>query len=204
MRRSLPVLIWLSLLAMPAAAQSSYEMGGFVGFTPSASLDRSAAQLDGTSVDGGVIFGIDGAAFLSQHFGVEAEWAQQSSGFSFETRQQAADTSVRLYDITVAHLHAHAVYRFGEAAAKMRPFVFGGGGATFFSAHDLESETKMSLALGGGLIYAVSPAIAIEGRFGYRPIMMNDSAAGDFCDAFGYCQSTLQQFDFLGGVKIRF
>ena len=34
--------------------------------------------------------------------------------------------------------------------------------------------------------------------------MMNDRDAGDFCDAFGYCQSTLQQFDFLGGVKIRF
>ena len=203
MRRSLAVSIVLLLLAVPAAAQS-FEMGGFVGFTPSASLDRSAAHLDGTSIDGGVIFGIDGAALLSDHWGIEGEWAQQSSGFSFDTREQAADTNVHLYDINIAHLHAHALYRFGEAAAKMRPFVFAGGGASFFSAHDLESETKMSLAFGGGVIYALSHAIAIEGRFGYRPIMMNDSEAGDFCDAFGYCQSTLQQFDFLGGVKIRF
>lgn len=203
MKRGLAVAFLMLSLAGPAAAQS-FEMGGLVGFTPSASLDRHAAQLEGTSIDGGVTFGIDGAAFLTQHFGVEAEWAQQFSGFSFETKQQTAETSVRLYDITIAHLHAHAVYRFGDGAAKMRPFVFGGGGATFFSAHDLESETKMSFALGGGVIYALSQAVAIEGRVGFRPIMMNDGSAGDFCDAFGYCQSTLQQFDFLGGVKIRF
>jgi opacity protein-like surface antigen len=203
MRRSIAAAIALLFLAVPASAQS-FEMGGLVGFTPSASLDRHAAQLDGTSIDGGVTFGIDGAAFFSQHFGVEGEWAQQFSGFSFETKQQTGDTSVRLYDITIAHLHAHAVYRFGDSAATMRPFVFGGGGATFFSAHDLETETKMSLGFGGGLIYALSQAIAIEGRVAYRPIMMKDSSAGDFCDAFGYCQSTLQQFDFLGGVKIRF
>jgi hypothetical protein len=203
MRRSFAVAFALLLLSVPAAAQS-FELGGLVGFTPSASLDRHATQLEGTSIDGGVMFGIDGAAFLSPHWGIEGEWGQQFSGFSFETRQQTAETSVRLYDITIAHLHANAVYRFGNVAAKMRPFVFGGGGATFFSAHDLETETKMSLGFGGGLLYAVSQAIAIEGRVGYRPIMMNDSSAGDFCDAFGYCQSTLQQFDFLGGVKIRF
>ena len=203
MSRSLAAALLLLVVSVPAAAQS-FEMGGRVGFTPSASLDRHAAQLDGTAIDGGVIFGIDGAAFVSEHWGIEAEWAQQFSGFSFDTSQGTGDTSVRLYDITVGHLHVHGVYRFGSAAAKTRPFVFGGGGATFLSAHDLESETKLSFALGGGVLYALSQAIAIEGRVGYRPIMMNDSSAGDFCDAFGYCQSTLQQFDFLAGVKIRF
>jgi len=203
MSRSFAVATVLLVLSVPAAAQS-FEMGGLIGFTPSASLDRHAAQLEGTSIDGGVMFGIDGAALLSRHWGIEGEWAQQFSAFSFETRQQTAETSVRLYGITIAHLHAHAVYRFGDAAAKVRPFLFGGGGATFFSAHDLETETKMSLGFGGGLLYAVSQAIAVEGRVGYRPIMMNDTSAGDFCDAFGYCQSTLQQFDFLGGVRIRF
>ena len=75
---------------------------------------------------------------------------------------------------------------------------------TFLSAHDLETESKPSLGMGGGLVYAVSRSIGIEARGVYRPTMMNDSEAGDFCDAFGYCQSTLQQFDFLGGIKIRF
>jgi hypothetical protein len=203
MRRSLAAALMVLLTSLPAAAQS-FDVGGLVGFTPSASLERHAAQLEGTSIDGGVTFAIQAATFLSDHWGVEAEWAQQFSGFSFETRGNGSSTDVRLYDINLTHLHGYAVYRFGDTAAKWRPFVFGGGGVSFFSARDLETESKPSLGMGGGVIYAVSRSIAIEARGVYRPTMMNDSEAGDFCDAFGYCQSTLQQFDFLGGVKIRF
>ena len=56
-----------------------------------------------------------------------------------------------LYDIGIANIHGYALYRFGDAAAKARPFVFGGGGMTLLSARDLESETKLSFGLGGGL-----------------------------------------------------
>lgn len=74
----------------------------------------------------------------------------------------------------------------------------------FFWARDLESETKLSFNLGGGLSYSVSRTMAIEGRATYKPTMMNDRAAGDFCDAFGFCQSALQQFEIAGGVRFRF
>jgi opacity protein-like surface antigen len=203
MRRSLLVAMALAVMAVPAAAQS-FELGGLVGFTPSAPLDRQAPQFEGTSIDGGLTFGINAATLLSEHWGIEGEWVQQFSGFAFETRESGSSADVRLYDITIGHIHGYAVYRFGNAAAKVRPFAFGGGGMTLFSARDLETESKASLGMGGGVVYAVSRSIAIEARGVYRPTMMNDSEAGDFCDAFGYCQSTLQQFDFLGGVRIRF
>ena len=74
----------------------------------------------------------------------------------------------------------------------------------FLWARDLESETKLSFGLGGGLSYFVSRSLALEGRATYKPTMMNDSEAGDFCDAFGFCQSTLQQFEFAAGVRFRF
>lgn len=199
MMRTIVAGVIAALIATPAAAQST-ELGMTAGFTPAASLDRHAPELEGASLDGGATFSINAARFLSEHWGIGVEWAQQFSGFVIET----AGEETTLYDMSIAHLHGYAIYRFGDAAAKVRPFAFGGAGTKFLWAHDLESETKLSFGLGGGLMYFVSQSLAFEGRATYKPTMMNDSEAGDFCDAFGFCQSTLQQFEFAAGVRFRF
>ena len=199
MMRTIIAGVIAALIAIPAAAQST-ELGMMAGFTPAVSLDRHAPELEGVGLDGGVTFSINGARFLGEHWGVGVEWAQQFSAFAIET----ADTDTTLYDMSIAQFHGYAVYRFGGAAAKMRPFAFGGAGTTFLWARDLESETKLSFRLGGGLAYFVSQSLAIEGRVSYKPTMMNDSDAAEFCDPFGFCQSTLQQFEFAAGVKFRF
>ena len=74
----------------------------------------------------------------------------------------------------------------------------------FDAVHDLETEHKLSFVLGGGLSYFLAKSLALEGRFAYKPTVMNDGDAGDFCDAFGYCQSALRQFELMGGVRFRF
>jgi len=199
MIRTIIAAVIATLIAIPAAAQSS-ELGMMAGFTPAASLDRHAPELEAASVDGGVTFSVSGTKFLSEHWGVGAEWGQQLSGFVIET----ADAGATLYDIGIGHVHGYALYRFGDAAAKVRPFAVGGAGATFLWARDLESETKLSFRLGGGLSYFVSRNVAIDGRVTYKPTMMSDSDAGDFCDPFGFCQSVLQQFEFAAGVRFRF
>jgi opacity protein-like surface antigen len=199
MMRACAVAIIVALIAIPAAAQTT-EIGAVAGFTPSASLDRHADELQGVSLDGGVTFALSVTRFLSDRWGVGVEWGQQFSGFSIDT----GDTSVRLYDMGIGRFHGFAVYRFAEAAARTRPFVFAGAGAKFLWAHDLGSETKPSLALGGGLAYAVARSLALEGRVTYTPTLMNDRSAEDFCDAFGFCQSTLQQFELMGGIRFRF
>ena len=80
MMRTIVAGVVAALIAVPAAAQST-ELGMMAGFTPAASLDRHAPELDGVSLDGGVTFSISGARFLSEHWGVGVEWAQQLSGF---------------------------------------------------------------------------------------------------------------------------
>ena len=82
-------------------------------------------------------------------------------GFRDSKRAERRST---LYDIDIATLHGSAIYRFGSADAKVRPFAFGGAGIKYFSAPDLETETKLSFGLGGGLSYFVSRGLAIEGR----------------------------------------
>jgi hypothetical protein len=34
--------------------------------------------------------------------------------------------------------------------------------------------------------------------------MLNDEESGDFCVPFGFCQGTLSQIEFAGGVVLRF
>jgi len=106
--------------------------------------------------------------------------------------------------MTAQQLHGDVVYRFGAAGARTQPFVFGGLGATFFQSNDLPTETKLSLGLGGGVKAFVWQDVGLLGQVRYKPTFLNDESAGDFCDPFGFCQSTLQQFEFAGGVVVRF
>jgi len=187
------------LMAAPAAAQSM-EVGALAGFIPSTALDRTAQELQDVSLDAGMTFAFNVGRFQTDHWGFAGEWTQHFSGFAMTT----ADVPSTLYDINISTLHGYAIFRFGNADAKARPFAFGGAGMKYFSARDLDAETKLSFGVGGGLSYFVVPSLAIEGRFSYKPTMMNDRDAGDFCDAFGYCQSMLQQFELMGGVRFRF
>jgi opacity protein-like surface antigen len=104
----------------------------------------------------------------------------------------------------VSQLQGDAVYHFGAPDARLRPFVFGGLGATFFSADDLESETKFSFGLGAGVKYFRWETVGLRAHFRYKPTMMNDEDAADFCDPFGFCRGTLSQVEFAGGAVVRF
>ena len=106
--------------------------------------------------------------------------------------------------MTVRQLHGNVRPPFRGRDARLRPFVFAGLGATFFSADDLESETKFSFGLGGGVKYFPWKAIGVRGHFRYKPTMLNDEDAGRFCDPFGFCQGSLQQIEFAVGAVVRF
>jgi opacity protein-like surface antigen len=106
--------------------------------------------------------------------------------------------------MTVQQLQGNVLYQFGNRDSKLRPFVFGGMGATFFSADDLESETKFSFGFGGGVKYFPWRAIGARASFRYKPTMLNDADTVDFCDPFGFCQGALHQIEFAAGAVVRF
>jgi len=76
-------------------------------------------------------------------------WTHQGSALTVGTDAGSTD----LFPMTIRQLHGDVLYHFNAANARLRPFVFGGVGATFFSADDLESETKFSFGLGAGVKY---------------------------------------------------
>ena len=188
------------LLAPSAARAQSWEASGVFGFTPSVALDERASELSDVDIRGGFTWGLQGARFFTPRLGAEVLWTQQDSALEIGNADGKAD----LFTMTVRQLEGNVVYRLGRAGAKWEPFVFGGLGATFFGADTVESETKFSLDVGGGVKYFPWRSIGARAHVRYKPTFLNDTSSGRFCDPFGFCQAVLQQMDFSAGVVVRF
>lgn len=199
MKRLGAAALGLLALAAPAGAQS-WEVAGLAGYTLPAGLENQAPELSGLDVRGGFTWGVTAARAFAPHWAAEVSWMRQSSALQLETESGSAD----LFSMSAAQLHANAVYQFGDGDARLRPFVFAGAGATFLSGDDLESETKLSFGLGGGIKYFPAKSWGVRGQFRYKPSLLNDDEAGRYCDPFGFCQGTLHQLELAAGVVVRF
>ena len=187
------------LIASSPARAQSWEASGLFGFTPSATIDQRASELSDTDIRGEITWGVQGGRFFTPSLGAEVLWTQQASALEVGTADGKAD----LFTMTVRQLHGNVVYRLGRAGAKWQPFVFGGLGATFFTADTVESETKFSLDVGGGVKFFLSRSIGARAHIRYKPTFLNDSS-GSFCDPFGFCQGVLQQIEFSAAAVLRF
>ncbi len=195
--RGLAALLLLSISSGAAWAQS-WEASGFAGFTPSVGLEP-APELTEVNIRGGFTWGVQGARFFTPRWGAEVVWMQQASALEVGTSAGTAD----LFSITLAQLHANLVYQFGADGERLRPFVFGGAGATFLSADDLETATKASFGLGGGLKYFPWATVGVRGQIRYKPTWLDDDVEG-VCDPLGFCQAWLQPIELGVAVVIRF
>ena len=198
--RAAIVFAAIAVLIAPSPARAqSWEASGLFGFTPSATIDQRASELSDTDIRGEITWGVQGARFFTPSLGAEVLWTQQASAFEVGTADGKAD----LFKMTVRQLHGNVVYRLGRAGAKWQPFVFGGLGATFFTADTVESETKFSLDVGGGVKFFLSRLVGARAHIRYKPTFLNDSS-GSFCDPFGFCQGVLQQIEFSAAAVLRF
>jgi outer membrane protein W len=199
MMRTALALLLVAIASVSASAQT-WEMSGFAAFTPEAGLDRHSESLDDLHLRGGFTFGVQATRFFTPHWGAEVVFTQQRSGLEADIGDDAAE----FYRISIAQVHANVVYQFGSDTARLRPFVFGGAGATFFDARDLDSASKASFGVGGGLKYFPWPTVGFRGQFRYKPVWLNDDPESDFCAPFGFCQSWIMPAELAAGVIIRF
>ena len=188
------------LIAPSQARAQSWEASGLFGFTPSAAIDQRASELSDADIRGAYTWGLQGARFFTPSLGAEVLWTQQATAFEVGTPDGKAD----LFTMTLRQLHGNVVYRLGRAGATWQPFVFGGLGATFLTSETVESETKFSLGVGGGVKVFLSRSVGVRAHVRYKPTFLNDSSSGAFCDPFGFCQGVLQQIEFAAAAVLRF
>jgi opacity protein-like surface antigen len=188
----------LLLLSSPAYAQR-FEAAGLVGYTTRSSLETVAPGLQSLDIQGGFTWAAQFAYFFSPRFGVEASFARREDPLTLST----SDGTGELFDIDSRQLLGSVVYRFGNENVKLRPFLLGGLGATFFRAEDIPSETKLAWAVGGGVSMVPWPRFGFKLQAKFSPTALNDKGS-DFCDPFGFCSSAIQPFELLGGIVFRF
>jgi opacity protein-like surface antigen len=196
MKRLLACLAFLS--AAPAFSQG-FEVTALAGYTTPGSLEQDTRVLEDLKLAGSSTFGASLGFFFSPRLGVEASWARVGSGVELITDQ----ASQEMFDVTIDQLQGSLVYQFGGATSRFRPFVTGGAGAAIFSSTDIDSETKLSLNIGGGMKWLPSKRLGARLQAKYTPTYLNDKGS-DFCDPFGFCQDWLHQFELTGGVVVRF
>ncbi|MGH9462113.1 MAG: outer membrane beta-barrel protein [Vicinamibacteria bacterium] len=188
----------LLLVAAPAWAQR-FEAAGLLGYTTAGSLDQVAPDLEDLEIGGGFTWSGQFDYFFSPHLGVEASWARREGVLTLT----ASSGTGALFEIDIDQLLGSVVYQWGVEESKIRPFVLGGIGATFFSADDIPSETKLAWAAGGGVKVFLHRRVGIKAQAKLNSTVLADSSS-DFCDPFGFCSSSINPFELLSGVVFRF
>jgi opacity protein-like surface antigen len=222
MRRAIVfVAAALMLSAGSAMAQGKkVEISGLVGWTLSDGVagDPTPAP-DGKTYnavdlkDGmnwGLMFGI----MASDNFEIGFMFNQQMSALRLE-----GTTDRELGDMNINSYHGYFAYNFGDAEAKLRPYVLGGIGATNYGSVSYTnaaganattgSDTQFSTTWGAGVKFYPVPSVGL--RFGIRwtPVYITSEAGGWWCDPYWGCYMVgdakyANQFDFSGGISIRF
>lgn len=213
------VVAALMLSAGPAMAQGKVEVSGLFGWTLSDGVTGDAYKApDGNtynavdlkdSFNWGLMFGV----MANDNFEVGFMFNQQLSALGLEGTQNR-----ELGDMTINSYHGYFAYNFGDADARLRPYILGGIGATNYGAvsytnaagqpGSTSGETQFSTTWGAGVKFYPSPRLGL--RFGMRwtPTYIKSDPAGWWCGYWGcYVIGDAQyanQFDFSGGVTIRF
>jgi opacity protein-like surface antigen len=213
------VVAALVLSAGPAMAQGKVEVSGLFGWTLSDGVTGDAYKApDGNtynavdlkdSFNWGLMFGV----MANDNFEVGFMFNQQLSTLGLEGTKNR-----ELGDMTINSYHGYFAYNFGDADAKLRPYILGGIGATNYGAVNYtdatgkpgstSGETQFSTTWGAGVKFYPSPRLGL--RFGMRwtPTYIKSDPGGWWCGYYGcYVVGDAQyanQFDFSGGVTIRF
>lgn len=196
MIRAIAILILTA--AVPARAQS-IEVSPLLGYSTAATIDQTAGQVDALEIKGGFTWAGSVTYLLWEHFGVEGLFAQQPTAVQITSGGLSAD----LFDMKHSQLLGNLVYQPSERSATLQPFLFGGAGIAVLTASDFDAETKFAWNAGAGVKWL--PTAVLGGRFQvrYKSTRVNDDSIA-VCGPFGFCQGALSQFEFAGGLVLRF
>src|SRR5215813_9074868 len=216
--------VWLlALAAVPASAQieASFE----AGYTESEGINASQSRIvlgqvyNSLDITRGGSFGFTVGGFFTENWEAEFLYSRQFS--SLEISDPAP--TLKVANQNVDNYHGNLVYNFGAHESKLRPFLFGGLGATHYAPGDFDSGlalsgaqaringfSKFSSTWGGGIKAYPNPVVGIRASLRWTPTYIKTDADGLWCDPFyptcwvvGNADYS-NQLEFSGGVTFRF
>ena len=164
-------------------------------------------------VNSGGAFNFTGGVYVTPNTLIEFLYGRQSSKLAAE-----GTTKTDVSDMNLDSYHVNIVYHWGESDAKVRPFFFGGAGATHYGFGDIvvpgftgkiPGQTKFSTNWGAGVKFFPAPAFGIKAQARWIPTYVKSGSAGVWCDPWYGCwvlpdPDYSNQFEMSGGITFRF
>jgi outer membrane protein W len=222
MLRLLASVGFLAVLAVaPASAQDTRgEISGSAGWTFSDGVTGAGIRAaDGNAYNSiapkdAFSWSLTAGFFFSPNLEVEFLYDQQKSKLEVGGTQ-----TVEVADMKVSNYHGILSYNFGDSRGAVRPFLFGGAGATSYGsvsfvgfngqARDIGSKSKFSTTWGAGLKLYPGHSAGLRLQARWTPTYVKSDATGWWCDPYWGCYVTSNaqysnQFELSGGLTLRF
>jgi opacity protein-like surface antigen len=219
MPRRIGVLIAALILTASSAFAQGVEVSASVGYGASEGVSTSRGPIlgqayDRLNVNSGGSFNFTVGVFLNERAEVEFLFGRQSSRLDAE----GAAGTLQVSELNVNHYMGNFVYNWGTHGTRVRPYFFGGIGATQFSfgnnllpgsSGSIPGDTQLSTNWGGGVKAMFSPNVGAKVGIRWTPTYMGSSTDGIWCDPFYGCwpigqHHNVNQFETAGGVVIKF
>jgi len=213
------VIIAGFILTAATVSAQGVEVSGNVGYSLSEGVGTSRGPLLGQTFDrlnivSGGTFNFTFGVFLNEQMEVEFLYGQQSSRLDAEGNAPTLQVS----ELKVQHYMGNLVYNAGTHDSRVRPYFFGGFGATNFafgqnlltgSTGSIQNDTQLSTNWGGGVKFMFSQSLGAKFGVRWTPTYMGSSTDGIWCDPFYGCwpigqHHTVNQFETAGGIVLKF
>jgi len=209
--------VWmLASLPTALAQEHRFELGGVFGYTFSEGVRVDPGTVAGAFFDevypkSGLSYGTSFGVFLTEDIEVEFSWSQQDSTLAAE-----GETTREFADMKINNYHVNFVYNWGNEESSLRPFLFGGLGATQYRPGDImgatvEGSTRFSSTWGGGIKFYTGRNFGLQLRGRWTPTYIKSDPAGIWCSSYWPWGCYLlqdsnfsHQLEIAGGVSFRF
>jgi hypothetical protein len=197
-----------------------FEGSGRVGWTFSDGVSASSpvTASDGNLYDrvdpvDSMSWGFTLGVFLNRKYEVEFIFDRQRT-----TLEASGTRTVEVDSLDVSNYHGALAYNFGTEDSSMRPYFFGGVGATSYSplsfvgadgkTREIAGQTRLSPTFGGG-VKAYKGRIGARAELRMTPTYIKSDTTGWWCDPYWGCYATSKsqyawQIQMTGGVTVRF
>jgi hypothetical protein len=202
-----------------AQDEKRFEAGLFLGYTSSEGIgvvptNTGGGQIvDALNPKSSSSWGFDFNYLASGNFSAGFLWNRQSTTFSGDL---AGGGSQDFTDLNVHNYHGILTYHFGDPESKVRPYAFGGLGATVYGLApinniDIDGSTRFSTTWGGGVKVFPTPSIGFKATARWTPTYIKSDAEGIYCSPYWPWSCWVvgdpdysNQLEFSAGVVFRF
>ena len=209
-------------LAVAASAQAQdprVEIGGTAGWTYSDGVTFDGVLADDGNIYGGIepkdsfSYSLNLGFLVNPNVEIGFLFGQQKS-----TLQVFGTATRDINDQNIDNYHGYATFMFGDSAAKARPYLMIGAGATKYASvpftvgsvsGETNSNTKFSGIGGAGVKIYPSPRVGINLGVRWVPTYIKSDEEGWWCDPYWGCYVVgdaqySNQFHLQGGLFFRF